>query len=193
MKYLSIVITTITAITLLSAVAIALPTRALAAEAGTIELSLGGSYTHSTYTNTDYEWSRRYGASAGYYLTSMTELEFSYQDSVDRTKITNFEDTTFHDQVYGLTVSQSFFDKTSWFQPYVKVGIGELNRDASGVYVGGTSPPQTEDNVTGILGAGLKLYVTKAFGFRGEFTSYIVSGQAWTNNLSATFGFSVFF
>jgi hypothetical protein len=193
MKYLSIFITTITAITLLSAVAIAFPTRALAAEAGTIELSLGGSYTHSTYTNTDYEWSRRYGASAGYYLTSMTELEFSYQDSVDRTKITNFEDTTFHDQVYGLTVSQSFFDKTSWFQPYVKVGIGELNRDASGVYVGGTSPPQTEDNVTGILGAGLKLYVTKAFGFRGEFTSYIVSGQSWTNNLSATFGFSVFF
>jgi hypothetical protein len=193
MKYLSIFITTITAITLLSAVAIAFPTRALAAEAGTIELSLGGSYTHSTYTNTDYEWSRRYGASAGYYLTSMTELEFSYQDSVDRTKITNFEDTTFHDQVYGLTVSQSFFDKTSWFQPYVKVGIGELNRDASGVYVGGTSPPQTEDNVTGILGAGLKLYITKAFGFRGEFTSYIVSGQSWTNNLSATFGFSVFF
>jgi hypothetical protein len=193
MKYLSIFITTITAITLLSAVAIAFPTRALAAEAGTIELSLGGSYTHSTYTNTDYEWSRRYGASAGYYLTSMTELEFSYQVSVDRTKITNFEDTTFHDQVYGLTVSQSFFDKTSWFQPYVKVGIGELNRDASGVYVGGTSPPQTEDNVTGILGAGLKLYVTKAFGFRGEFTSYIVSGQSWTNNLSATFGFSVFF
>jgi hypothetical protein len=193
MKYLISIQRLLSIMAIATAFTAALPTHAFAAEAGTIELSLGGSYSHSTFTNTDYEWSRRYGASAGLYLTSMTEVEFSYQDSVDRTKITGFEDTTFHDEIFGLTLSQSFFDKTSWFQPYVKVGIGELNRDASGIYVGGTSPPQTEDNVTGILGAGLKLYVTKAFGFRGEATSYIVSGQSWTNNLSATFGFSVFF
>jgi hypothetical protein len=167
-------------------------TRTLAAEAGQIELSVGGSYNHSTYSGTDYEWTRRYGASAGYYLTAKTEIEFSYQDSVDRTMISGFEDTTFHDQIYGLTLSQSFFDKNSWCQPYVKVGIGQLNRDASGTYAGGVSPPEVEDNVTGILGAGLKVYLSRAFGLRGEATSYIVSGQPWTSNLSATFGVSLY-
>jgi outer membrane protein W len=164
----------------------------LAGEAGQIELSAGGSYNHSTYTGTDYEWSRRIGCSVGYYLTDSTELELSFQDSIDRTQITGFEDTTFHDQIYGLTLSQSFFSKTSWFQPYVKVGIGQLDRNASGSYDNGLSPPEIEDNVTGILGAGLKIYLSRTFGLRAEGTSYITSGQTWTSNLSATFGISLY-
>jgi hypothetical protein len=175
-------------------IALAFAPFAHADRAGTFEFSAGGSYSHSNYTDTDYEWTRRYGASVGYYLTSLTEIEVSYQNVVNRTKITNYEDTTFHDEIFGLTISQSFGGKSSWLQPYVKAGIGQLNREASGSYALGVSPPSIVDSVTGILGAGLKIYLTRAIGLRAEATSYLSGGHigTWKDNISTTFGFSFF-
>src|SRR5579885_519916 len=148
--------------------------------AGVFELSAGFSYNHSNFSDTDYEWSRRWGASFGYHFNENSEIELSFQDVYDRTMISGFEDTTFHDQIYSVDWVQSFAAKDSWFEPYVKVGIGELNRDASGSYSGGLVPPAVLDEVTGILGAGLKLHITKGFGLRFEATTYLTNGMLST-------------
>jgi hypothetical protein len=170
-------------------------TQVFAGQAGQFEISLGGSYSHSTYTDTDYEWERRYGASVGFYLTDLTELEVSWQDSLDRTNITGYEDTTFHDDTYGVTLSQTLAGKNSWLQPYVKAGIGQLNREASGSYAVGAPPPEILDQVTGIIGGGLKIYLSKSFGLRVEATSYLTDFNVatWRNNINATYGISIYF
>lgn len=165
------------------------------ANAGYFEISGGAFYTRSKYSDTDYNWVRRYGANVGYHLTELTEIEFTYQDVTDRTVISNYEDTTFHDQIYGFTWNQSFTGKGVAIQPYFKVGIGQLNRKASGTYAGGVAPPAELDQVTGIGGVGLRLYLTRAFGLRGEAISYITSGglKTWKDNISTTLGVSIYF
>ena len=170
-------------------------TSAQAGQAGQFEISLGGAYSHSTYTDTDYEWERKYGASVGFYLTDLTEIEVSWQDVLDRTNITGYEDTTFHDDTYGVTISQTLAGKGSWLQPYVKAGVGQLNREASGSYAVGAPPPEILDQVTGIVGGGLKIYLSHSFGLRVEATSYLTDFNltTWKNNINATYGISVYF
>jgi hypothetical protein len=163
--------------------------------AGVFELSAGFSYNHSNYSDTDFEWSRRWGASFGYHFNESSEIELSFQDVMDRTKISGFEDTTFHDQIYAANWVQSFAAKGSWFEPYVKVGIGQLDREASGSYSGGLVPPAILDTVTGILGAGLKLHITKGLGVRCEGSTYLTNGaiSTWQDNFAFTSGISFYF
>jgi hypothetical protein len=80
-------------------------------------------------------------------------------------------------------------------QPYAKVGIGQLNRDAEVYDSSGRSQIQHLDQVTGVLGAGLKLYLTKTFAIRMEGTSYLSGGKisTWEDNFGATFGVSLYY
>jgi hypothetical protein len=124
----------------------------------------------------------------------MSELEFAFQDVVNVTNIQNFEDTTFHDQIYSVDWVQSFTPKTFPIQPFVKLGVGQLDRSASGTYSNGTSPPLVYDSVTVVVGAGLRLYLYKNFALRSEVTTYLTGGQIATfkDNVAATVGISLF-
>jgi len=165
------------------------------AVAGTFEVSLGFSYHQSNYGSGNFQWNRRYGASIGYYFLSITELEFGFQDVYDRTKITGYQDTTFHDQIFSLNLVQVLAPKTFPIQPYVKVGAGQLIREATGTYSGGSAPPQTLATITGILGAGLKIQLIKQLGLRAEASTYLTGGvlSTWQDNWAITSGLSLFF
>jgi hypothetical protein len=165
------------------------------AAAGTFEYSLGFSFNRSNYSDDDFSWNRRWGTSLGYHFNDRSEVEFAYQDIVDRTRIDGYEDTTFHDQIYSFNWVQNLLDKNSAFQPYVKLGLGQLNRSATGNYAGGASPPSLVDSVTVVLGGGLRLYLTRAFALRFEATSYLSGGsvRTWKDNIGVQFGTSIFF
>lgn len=165
------------------------------AHAGYFEISGGFYFTKSTYSDTDFNWVRRYGANAGYHFWDMSEIEFTYQDVTDRTVLTGFEDTTFHDQIYGIDWNQALTPKSFPVQPYVKLGVGELNRTASGSYSGGAAPPAVLDQATMILGAGIRVYLTKNFGLRAEAISYITAGglATYKQNVSTTIGVSIYY
>ena len=173
-----------------------LPVHALAAGAdGSWEFSIGFSYNKSTYDPVSYSWNRRWGGSLGYYFMSHSEVEMSFQDSFTRTLISGYEDTQFHDRQYSLNWIQNFQDRNSFFQPYAKVGIGQLNRDADGTYAGGASPTSRVDSVTGVLGAGFRLYLLQNFAVRTEATSYLESGRlnTWNDNFAISIGVSYSF
>ncbi len=164
------------------------------AEAGQVEISTGLSYSRSNYNERDFSWTRRWGASFGYHLNEMTEFEIAFQDVVDRTKIENYEDTTFHDRIYSANWVQALTGRSTAVQPYFKLGIGQLNRDAAGTYQGGLSrPPTSVDSLTGILGAGMRVFFTRSIAFRCEGTSYLTGGHigTWRDNFSINFGFSL--
>ena len=175
----------------LVSVVVAIPDRAAGA---TIEVSSGFSFTQSTYSEGSYSWTRVWGATFGYNLTELTQIEFSYQDVTDRTHLPNYQDTTFYDRIYSVDWSQAFAGKNTAFQPYVKVGLGQLNREATGSYANGVSPPEVLDSVMGVLGGGVKLYLTRNLGIRTEVTSYLTGGsiRSWKDNTKFTVGFSLF-
>jgi hypothetical protein len=167
------------------------------AKAGYFELSGGFYYDRNNYGDDDYSWDRKWGLSFGYHLSERSEIEVSFQDVVERTSIVNFEDTTFHDQILSVDWVQALTGKDFPVQPYVKAGIGQLDRKASGTYgVDGSSgaPPAELDQVTPIAGAGIRIYITRNFGLRGEATTYLTSGiSSWNQNISATAGLSFYF
>jgi len=167
----------------------------IGAIAGPIEVSLGGSYNQSNYSENSYAWQRKWGASIGYFFSEMTEIELGYQDVFDRTNIQGYGNTSFHDVIFSANISQTFAPKTWPVQPFGKVGFGQLNREASGSYASGASPPAIVDSLTGILGIGCRVYLTKTFGIKSEATSYLTGGAiaTWKDNIAITFGVSAYF
>lgn len=166
------------------------------ADAGVFEFSIGFNYSRSNYAQDSYTWSRRIGGSIAYHFTATSGIEWSYQQITDRTFVSGgaLQNTTFNDQVYSLNWVQSFLPKEAVFQPYIKAGLGQLNRDASGTYSGGVSPPARLDALTGVLGTGFRLYITRTFAIRGEATTYLQGAElrTWQDNLGFTLGTSFY-
>ncbi len=163
--------------------------------AGAVEVSMGFSYNQTRYSETSYSWTRRWGGSFGYHLTEKTEIELAFQDVFDRSLITGYEDTTFHDQIYSANWVQALTSKSVPIQPYFKVGIGQLNREAHGTYASGASPPAIMDSLTGIVGGGMRIYFTRTFAIRSELTSYMTGGsiRTYKDNTAVSFGLSLSF
>jgi hypothetical protein len=175
-----------------------MPTNAAAAigpSAGVFELSGTFSFNDNNYGGGNYEWTRRWSGSFGYHLSELSEIELSFQDVLDRTMIGGFEDTTFHDRIYSVDWVQALIGKDFPVQPYVKVGVGQLNRDATGSYVGGAVPPLELDQLTVLAGAGVKVFLSHAFGLKAEATTYLVGGSisTYSQNFSVNFGISIYF
>lgn len=165
------------------------------ASAGYFELSLGGSYSRSQYSEDSYSWSRRWSASVGYYFTETSGLEVSFTESFERTNLVNWQDTSTQDRVYSLNWIQSFMARHFPVQPYLKAGVGQLNREASGSYAFGVSPPEILDSITAVFAVGLKIKITQNFAFRVEGSTLLSGGRiyTWQDNLSGNFGLSYYF
>ena len=163
--------------------------------AGRFEVSSGFSYSRTDYGNSNYSWTRRWAGSFGYHFSELSEIEVSMQDVVDRTLLRGYQDTTTHDQIYSLSWVQSMLGKGFLIDPYVKVGAGQLNRDASGTYAFGGSPASQVDSLTVLLGAGIRFHITKGFGIRTEVNSYLTGGSISTykDNVSYNAGISLYF
>ena len=165
------------------------------ANAGAFELGFGFSYSISNYGEDSFSWTRRWNSTLGYHFTQTSGIELGFQDSVSRTKYKSIEDTTFHDRLYSLNYVQAIFPRTFPIQPYFKIGAGQLNRDAYGVYWTGDTPPAEVDSLTAVLGFGMRIYVNKNFNIKMEVTSYLPGAKLSTfkDNLSFNIGSSIFF
>jgi hypothetical protein len=156
----------------------------------------GGSlgYQRSNYGGGSFTWTRRYSATFGYYFTQDSQVEFMYQDSTTRTFVKDVQDVQFRDRVYSINLVHQFF-RNERISPFIRAGIGQLNRDASGTYQGGFSPPPRVDSVTGILGAGIKIRVTQGFSLKVDATTFLAGGAigTWNDNFAVSFGASVFY
>ena len=163
------------------------------ASAAPVSLSLSAGYNRSNYGLDSYSWTRTLSGAVGLMVFPISELEVSYQDSLTRTHIVDYQDTSYHDQVYSLNWVQSVFPRRFFIQPFVKAGIGQLNREAFGSYANGARPPSRIDSVTGVLGAGLKIFFGRIIAIRTEATSYVDGGdfRTWQDNISITAGISL--
>ena len=165
------------------------------ASAGMFELSFSVAFNRSNYTEVNYSWSRRYGVGLGYYFSELSQIEFAFQDVVARTYVERYEDTTFHDNIYSISIVQSLMPRSAPVQPYVKAGAGQVYRTITGSYSGVEIPRTQVASLTGILGAGIKVKVTDRVGLKTEATSYLVGGAlgTWKDNYAISGGLSFYF
>lgn len=163
--------------------------------AGFFELSGSFSFSSSSFGSGNQQWTRRWGGSLGYYFWSYTEIEFAAQDVLIRTKFSQSEDTTYHDQIYSIDWVQSFASRGSTFQPFLKIGIGQLYRKASGYYLDGSSAPVSYGSLTGVLGAGFRIFLHKAIALKAEGASYLTGAvlSTWQDNFAVSAGVSLYF
>jgi hypothetical protein len=164
-------------------------------QAGVFELSGSFSYSQSNYGSSNFAWTRRWGVSFGYYFLSLSEIEFSVQDILYRTKMGNLEDTTFHDQIYSVDWVQSLTSKKSDFQPYFKLGVGRLNRKASGGTDETVAPSVIYNSLTVLAGAGIRVFLLQSFSLKLEGTTYLIGGSLPTarENFAFNGGVSFYF
>ncbi len=165
------------------------------AKAGLFEISFGFSFSRTNYSEVDFTWNRRWSASAGYYFTTTSSVELSFQSVTTRTYVSNLQNTVFKDKIYSLNWVQSFLSRKSPIRPYFKFGLGQLDRTATGSYSGGGTPPAELLALSIVMSLGLKWFVLRNFAIKMEGTSYLPRGSMRTfgDNFAVQFGTSVFF
>jgi len=163
--------------------------------AGTIELSAGGSYQKSTYAGGSYSSVRTTGGNFGYYFWNQSSLEFSYQEQVNRDEFVGVQSSTYHDRVLSLNWVQNFASRQAKIQPYLKGGVGQLNRDARVIDSQNRIQRAETSSVTVVGGAGLRLFMTRTLAIRGEVNSFLSGGRisSWNQNYAWTVGVSYMF
>lgn len=163
--------------------------------ANPIEISLDGSYSRQNYDSDTFSWNRRWSASFGYTFLAMSEIEFSYQQIESQTVIGTFQNVKYKDQVYSVDLVQSLLPKSFFFQPFFRVGIGQMNRNAEGFFSNGTAPPAIFDSLTGVAGIGTRIFLSRRFAIRLQATSYIAGGDlnTWNQNIAFSAGISLIF
>jgi hypothetical protein len=164
-------------------------------ERGKFDISFGFGYNTQSIGNGSFAINKRIGGSVGYFIFPVTEVELAYQYSVERTKILNFQDTTFYDSVFTGNVTQYVFPKHWPVQPYLKLGLGQLNRIAEGSYAFGAAPAAELASLTVVMGFGVRFYITRFIAVRTELTSYLAGGaiSTFTENMAVNMGLSVVF
>ena len=166
------------------------PHKSLAAAVG--ELSVTGSYSKSNLGNNAYSTSRRYMAALGVNLTSVTEIELSYTDTKSFFNYDPVQTTTVTEQALSLSLIQSLVPSSWIFQPYVKVGGAQYNRQQSGTISGVPTTPTESKSPSAVLGGGVRIYLLMNFSLEVEGVTFLPDmkiSQA-KDNFSATGGVS---
>lgn len=164
-------------------------------ECGVFEVGSGFSYSRSAYNAGSTSSTRSWNASFGYYFTQDSQVMFSYQDTTTHDIVPNVQDIQYRDRVYSVNLVYHLLGEGSLVRPYVRGGVGQLNRDATGTYQGGFSPPGRLDQVTVIGGLGLRVRVTQRVALKAEATSYLTGGSVstWQDNFVVNVGGSFYF
>lgn len=166
------------------------------AVAGVFELGGAFSYSNSKYNGGSYNRTTSYSLSLGYYFSQDSEIEFMFQDSTTKNFVPNVQDLTYRDRVYSMNFLYYLFDDKAKFKPFFRFGVGQLNRDATGTYQGGAfTAPGRLDQLSVILGTGIKARVGERVGLKAELTSYLTGGSisTWQDNITLNIGGSFFF
>ncbi len=166
------------------------------AQAGVFELGGSFSWSRSNYNAGSYTWTRAYGASLGYYFTQDSELEFSYHDSTTKNFVQGVQDISYRDRVYSINMLYYLFEEQATFRPFFRLGVGQLNRDATGTYTAaGYSAPGRLDSVSVIGGLGFKIKLMEKVAIKTEATSYLTGGSigSWQDNLTFNIGGAFYF
>ena len=168
----------------------------ISAQAGMFEVGSSFSWSRSNYNAGSYTWKREWGLSLGYYLTQDSEIQFSYGDETSKTFVPNVQDTTYRERVYSLNMLYHFFEQASDFRPFVRLGIAQINRDATGVYsAAGYYASGRFDTISIVGGLGFKLKIIEKIALKTEATSYLTGGAigSWSDNLTFNIGGAYYF
>ncbi len=170
--------------------------------AGVIETSALISYGDTNVGDSGRIKQSRYTASIAYRVTKVSAIELSYMHSESTVGTTIrigsllvpevSQTIVYEDAAISASWIQNLVSSKSIIQPYVKVGAGRLIRKQKVTYsvaLNGREQKKTEN--TGVIGAGLRLFLTKHMALKGEYVVYLPNFK--TSDLSSNRNLSVGF
>ena len=165
------------------------------AGAGIFELSGNFMFNKSNYEEGSFSWRRSWGASFAYHFNSRSGVEVGYTTAVEKLHIPNFYTTLTEDQITSLSWVQFVLGREVVFQPFFKIGGGQLNRRLNRSYYLGPEEEVSTGSLTGVGTLGLKIRVSEQLGVIMQGTTYL-SGfdfATWSDNFVVSFGTSLYF
>jgi hypothetical protein len=137
------------------------------------EISAMASLSKTDYGNNTYTTSKRYTATLGVNLTLTTEIELSYSYTDSFLNQDPVQTTDTNEQTLGLSIVQSLVPPQFAVQPYAKVGVAQYNRRQTGTIAGIPTSPIETKSPSAILGAGLRVFLTRNFSLKAEGVTYL--------------------
>ncbi|MCO5144216.1 MAG: hypothetical protein M9962_14095 [Oligoflexia bacterium] len=179
---------------------------AIDSRAAVIEISAMLAYGKSDFSDGYKSVQRRYTGSIDFKFTPVSALQFEYTDS--RTKVsylTNVgtllpyytrEAVTIEDKIYSFNWVQNLVSSKWVVQPYLVFGGGKMIRKYRKEYPEfGLSEQASQNVVTGVGGAGLRVFLTKNMAVKGEMKTYVPDFhfKKWKENQMMSVGVSWLF
>lgn len=154
------------------------------AQAGQLELGGTIAYGKSNLGQGASSRTNRYTAELAWRFTRVSAIELSYMrgrtkfsqtvqlDSIVMSSIN--QSVTMDDYVISASWVQNFVPADFIIQPYFKIGGGRMVRKQRVVYSAIWTPQEVNQKTeTGVLGLGLRIFLTKRMALKGEFVSYM--------------------
>ncbi len=146
------------------------------AKAQTFELSLLAGFSKTSYGEGTYTKSSRFTGSLAVNITSLTQIELGYTDSRSRyvsNSATSSSTTQTWDRNLSLAIVQSLLPKSFIVQPFIKGGAAQLYRIQKLTYDGVAQPESVLKQPSGVLGAGLRIFLHRNISLKCELTTYL--------------------
>jgi len=159
------------------------------ADAGVFELSGSFSFAKNRIDANNRSKRVSYRGAFGFHFTQVSGVELSYSMITTQYESSLNAGITVKDRIYSFRWVQSLVPRNTPVQPYIKVGVGQLNRNASGLISGKT------DAVILDLAVGIRIFVSQQIAFNLEVNSYPEGGNisTWDENLLLSAGGSFYF
>ena len=166
------------------------------AELWGIDLSFSGSYSRQDYgLNQGFSFYRRWSAGISYQINEVNSIELYYAQNYSESHLTGYQDTSIQDQVYSIDWVQSLWNSEDRVVPYVKIGVGNLQRRAVTIdaETNTTAGDIQYNTLSGILGIGLLIRAHERLSLRAEATTYLPGARIsqWKDNYSLNVGVTV--
>ena len=151
--------------------------------AGIMEVGTSVSYRSSHIDSNNYQTSFSTTASISYYFWEMSAIELSYTNGVSKVNIKQGTDPSYTIltgfDMYGIDFVLTFASRESAFQPYIKLGAAQMDkeiyREVEGNSIGGSS------GTVPSAGIGFKIKLTKTFSIKMSIDSWISDDEDISN------------
>lgn len=158
------------------------------AQAGLFEVSAQTSIKETNIDDDNNSEARSVSGSIAYYFWQSGALEFTYMKGYNFTK-GRIDASTTYEQVLnytykGVDLIYNLGSKESTFNPYVKAGLAEIEKELQFKQNGAASDPQTSSGTNMTYGAGMKIKISKTLSFRLSYDVW--KGPINDNDVDAT-------
>lgn len=126
------------------------------------EIAFSLSSSRQKLANDSYAESFQYKVEIRMALFPVTWVELAYKNIHQKTQLAQIKSLITDSQLFSLEISQILVPPTWRAQPYVSMGLGQLNRNMVVTFLDDSQASESLDSLSVVAGVGLRIFVSQA-------------------------------